>query len=81
MQLNWPDKLKPFSKNTDNMKIPEKRNKCFHQGRCIKDTWTKPKGVGLRVEGGDGVGGCSGVKMETTVLEQELKKRKQEILS
>ena len=23
-----------------------------HQGTCIKDTWTKPKGVGLRVGGG-----------------------------
>ena len=27
-----------------------------HQGTCIKDTWTKPKGVGLRVGGGDGWG-------------------------
>ena len=27
-----------------------------HQGICIKDTWPKPKGVGLRVEGGDGWG-------------------------
>ena len=45
-----------------------------HQGTCIKDTWTKPKGVGLRVEGGDGWGGgAGGVKMETTVLEQQLK--------
>ena len=26
------------------------------QGRCIKDPWTKPKGVGLRVGGRDGWG-------------------------
>ena len=40
-------------------------------GACIKDTWTKPKGVGLRVGGGDGWGGGNGEgKMETTVLEQ-----------
>ena len=25
-----------------------------HQGTCINDTWTKPKGVGSRVGGGDG---------------------------
>ena len=37
-----------------------------HQGTCIKDTWTKPKGVGSRV-GGRGRGG---VKMET-VLEAQ----------
>ena len=43
-----------------------------HQGTCIKDTWTKPKGVGLRVGGEDGgVEGSSGGKMETTVLEQQ----------
>ena len=29
-------------------------------GTSIKDTWTKPKGVGLRVGGGDGWGGGSG---------------------
>ena len=29
-----------------------------HQGTCIKDTWTKPKGVGSSVGGGDGWGGC-----------------------
>ena len=28
-----------------------------HQGTCIKDTWTKPKGVGSKVGGGDGWGG------------------------
>ena len=28
-----------------------------HKGTCIKDTWTKPKGLGLRVGGGDGWGG------------------------
>ena len=39
-----------------------------HQGTCIKDPWTKPKGVGLRVEGGDRWGGA---EMETTVLEQQ----------
>ena len=27
-----------------------------HQGTCIKDTWTKPNKVGLRVESGDGWG-------------------------
>ena len=27
-----------------------------HQGTCIKDTWTKPKGVVSRVGGGDGWG-------------------------
>ena len=26
-------------------------------GTCIKDTWTKPKGVGSRVGSGDGWGG------------------------
>ena len=31
----------------------EKRKK-DHQGTCIKDTWTKPKGIRLRVAGGDG---------------------------
>ena len=25
-----------------------------HKGTCIKDTWTKPKGVGSRVAGRDG---------------------------
>ena len=38
----------------------------------MKDTWTKPKGVDLRVGGRDGWrGGCGGVKMETNVLEQQ----------
>ena len=32
-----------------------------HQGTCIKDTWTKPKGVGLRLGGGDGWGGGMGL--------------------
>ena len=27
-----------------------------HQGKCIKDTWIKPKGVGSRVGGRDGWG-------------------------
>ena len=40
----------------------------------MKDTWTKPKGVGLRVGGGDGWGG-GGVKMETNVLEQQFLKK------
>ena len=31
----------------------EKRGKC-HQGACIKDSWTKPKGIGSWVGGRDG---------------------------
>ena len=43
-----------------------------HQGTCIKDPWTKPKGVGLRVGGRDERGrGHGGGEMETTVLEQQ----------
>ena len=30
-----------------------------HQGTCMKDTWTKPKGEGLRVGGRDGWGGVA----------------------
>ena len=43
-----------------------------NQGTGIKDTWTKLKGVGSRVGGGDvwGGGGRGGVKMEKTVLKQ-----------
>ena len=42
------------------------------QGTCIKDPWTKLKGVGSRVGGGVGEeGGHGGVTMETTVLEQQ----------
>ena len=41
------------------------------QGTCIKDTWTKPKRG--RIEGG--VWGSGGRKVETTVLEQKLKKK------
>ena len=42
----------------------------------MKDTWAKPKGVGSRVGGGDGgVRGHGEVKMETVVLEQQLRKR------
>ena len=39
----------------------------------MKDTWTKPKGVGVRVGDGDGwgKGGHGGVKMETTILEKQ----------
>ena len=41
-------------------------------GTCIKDTWTKPKGVGSRVRSGDDWGeGSREGKMETTVLEQQ----------
>ena len=46
-------------------------------GTSIKDTWTEPRcrGWRLRVGGGDGWGGgCGGGKMETTILEQQLKK-------
>ena len=39
-------------------------------GTCIKATWTKTKGVGMKVGGGDGWGGRTGKgKMETTVLQ------------
>ena len=42
------------------------------QGTYINNTWTKPKGVGSRVGGWDGWGrGRGGMKMETTVLEQQ----------
>ena len=35
----------------------------------MKNTWTKPKEVGVRVGGGDGWGrGYGGVKMETNVF-------------
>ena len=37
------------------------------QGTYIKDTWTKAKGVGLRVGGGEWGRG----EMETTVPEQQ----------
>ena len=43
-----------------------------HQGTCIKDSWTKPKQG--RIEGGTGTSGDG--KMETTVLEQQFKKKK-----
>ena len=39
-----------------------------HKGTGIKDPWTKPKGVRIRV--GDGAGESGGGKMETTILEQ-----------
>ena len=45
------------------------------QGTYIKNTCTKPKGLGSRV--GDGYGwngGSCGGKMETTVVEQQLDK-------
>ena len=43
-------------------------------GTCIKDTWTKPKGVGSRVGVGMAeVGGTGGGEMETTVLEKQYK--------
>ena len=48
-------------------------------GTTIKDTWTKPSG---RVEVGEGgglagwvVGWMDGEKMQTTVIEQQFKKR------
>ena len=44
-----------------------------HQGTCIKDKWTKPKGVSIK-GGRWGCmewGGNDGGKMETTVLEQQ----------
>ena len=48
-------------------------------GTSIKDTWTKPKGD--RIKGGKwrwlGWGGSSGGEIETTVLEQQLKKKNQ----
>ena len=43
-----------------------------HHGKCIKDPWRKPKGVGLMVGGKDGGAGRSGGgEMGTTVLEQQ----------
>ena len=49
----------------------EKKGK-DRQGTCIKDSWTKPKGVGSRVGGGGRRGGWAWwEKMETTVLEQQ----------
>ena len=43
-----------------------------HQGTCIKDTWTKPKGIGSTVGGMDGWGReRGGMKIKTTVLEQQ----------
>ena len=42
------------------------------QGTWVKDTWTKPKGVGSRVGGGCGWGhGDWWEKMETSVLKQQ----------
>ena len=46
-----------------------KKGKGCH-GTFIKDTWTKQRGVGLRVAGGDGWDrGSAGGKMETSILE------------
>ena len=43
----------------------ENREGKVHQGTCIKDTWTKPKGVGSRLGGRMGGAGVhGGVKME-----------------
>ena len=42
----------------------------------MKDTWTKPKGVGSRVGGEDG--GEWWGKMETTVLGEQYKKLQKE---
>ena len=46
-------------------------------GTTIRDTWTKPKGVGSGVGVGNGWEGA-GVEgeMETTVCEQQLKKKR-----
>ena len=45
----------------------EKRGKC-HQGACIKDSWTKPKGIGSWVGGREGWcgGGVEGGKWRHT---------------
>ena len=41
-------------------------------GTTVKDTWTKPRGVGSGEGGGDGWDERSGGgKMKTTVLEQQ----------
>ena len=46
------------------------------QGTCVKDTWTKPKGMGSRVGIRVGWGkGCGKLKMETNVLEKQQQKR------
>ena len=46
------------------------------QGMCIKDPWTKPKGVGSRAGGGDGWGGgCAvGRKLRQLYLNNNEKK-------
>ena len=42
------------------------------KNNSLKDTWTKPKGLGSRLGSGDGWGGgCGGGEMETTVLEHQ----------
>ena len=48
-----------------------------HQGTCIKDTWTKPKGVGWRVGGGggQGVGGVVGEKWRQLYLNNNKKNK------
>ena len=51
--------------------IKHQQSKKF-SGTCIKDTWTKPKGVGSRVGSGYGwSGGSSGGEMQTIILEQQ----------
>ena len=46
-------------------------------GTTVKDTWTKPRGRVEVGEGGGLVGGgvWGGEKMQTTVIEQQLKKK------
>ena len=48
------------------------RGKGF-SGTTVKDTWTKPRGVGIRgvSRGWLGCGGNGGGEMQTTVLEQQ----------
>ena len=50
----------------------EKRRK-GHQGPCIKDTWTKPTGVGLRVGGVGGWGRVVGRKWRQLYLNNNKK--------
>ena len=50
-----------------------------HQGTCLKDTRTKPKGVGSRAGGGDswGRGGVVGGKWRQLYLNNNKKKKKE----
>ena len=47
------------------------------QGTCIKDTWTKPKGVGLKVgdkDGRWGVGGWRQLLLNNNKINREIEK-------